>query len=390
MTKAQTSASDTKHTPPDFSSMPQGAFAHPDDCRAVAALEKIPGVTWAMKKLAEYSYDRVTRASLLAKYIKAGPGAYPELERITRDIACSLDVSVPELFVRCNPAPSAFTTGISQPMTVISTGMLDLLDEQEMTALIATQVSHAHCGHLPFLAVSDFMRQAAISLGVAATPLLGPRIALEQWRRKAELSCDRGALLVCENLDTILGMLSKLGGGACRQYGGVSPAAMAGQENIFARSTSGIAAGRLYRASMYLDAESFFAPLRVAEISRWAGSPAHAALTNGDYAAAGAAADREMNSPPLWGEFAAHSATCPACGCLLHAGDESATCGFCEWTAGLKSAAGSAVNIAQQGMNALSQAASVFFDALQEKRGNNDCHNANDASCGKHANKQED
>ena len=137
----------------------------------------------------------------------------------------------------------------------------------------------------------------------------------------------------------------------------------------------GISSGRFARARMYLDTGCYFAPLRAAYISRWAGSPAHTALANGDYVAADAAACQETDSPPLWGEFAPGSATCPVCGCQ-HPTDDSATCGVCEWSEGIRSAANNAVDVAQHGISALAQTASVFVGALQEKRKHSGCCNA--------------
>ena len=51
-------------------------------------------------------------------------------------------------------------------------------------------------------------------LGLATIITQGMEIALYNWYRKSELSCDRAGLLVCEDIDACITTLIKLAGGA--------------------------------------------------------------------------------------------------------------------------------------------------------------------------------
>ena len=51
-------------------------------------------------------------------------------------------------------------------------------------------------------------------LGLATIITSGMEIALYNWYRKSELSCDRAGLLVCEDIDACITTLIKLAGGA--------------------------------------------------------------------------------------------------------------------------------------------------------------------------------
>jgi Zn-dependent protease with chaperone function len=91
------------------------------------------------------------------------------------------------------------------------------LDEPELRVILAQELGHIKCGH-PIL-----NQMAAWAVGVASTigemtfglgNMLGSGLiyAFYEWRRKAELSADRAALLVTDDLNSVMMTMMKLAG----------------------------------------------------------------------------------------------------------------------------------------------------------------------------------
>lgn len=340
----------------DLSGIPRGAFSHVRDQKGLVALTKLPGAGWALRQLIKYSYEKTARVKLLANAVKVGPEAYPELGSHLNRVCTAFAIAVPELFIMPGTDFRAYTTGADNPTIVITSGLLEALNEEEAVCLLAHQVSHLHCSHMPYLMLCEFLRSFSELLGIASAPLLGLRLAVEEWRRSAELSCDRGAALVAGKADTMLGMISKLAG-VTPAFGGVTPAALAEQKSEFAALTEGLSVNRFYRMMMYLEPGHEFAAIRFSELREWSESEQFTDILAGKVPDAGL---DENEAPHLWGEFV-HADVCPSCG-RADFEDEGRIEGL---VAGLKTAASGAVNVATHGVGALNKAFEIFSKVVQ-------------------------
>lgn len=335
-----------------YAGMPSGAFAHPADRRRLRRLKTIPGIEWLTNLLVKHSYERMVRVTLMANAIQVSQQAFPVLDDLL-EVACdSLDVPRPGLFVSRGEAQAVRTTGSERPIIVLSADLLETLSEEEMLCVLSEQVSHIHCGHLWYLMVCDFTRDCYEFLGPAGAPLLGLRLPLEEWRRRAELSCDRGALLVCDDLSMQLGLLAKRAGAGKGRFGDVQIGALLEQEKAFTKDTKGVSLGRLYRSMMYMDPSAPFAALRAGELSRWANGEEYALIRNGEYAEPG-----EPDERPLWGEYV-HSAE------TGHSPVEPVESPADMFIGGLRNAADGAAGIVVQGAGALQSAVEGFLGHL--------------------------
>lgn len=103
-------------------------------------------------------------------------------------------------------AINAMTMGVEEPFIVIYAGLLERMSEEEIFAILAHEVGHIHNQHLLYtMAARTLLMLMATLLG--RTPVGGLintigipiQIALLMWYHKAELSCDRTAVLVTQN-----------------------------------------------------------------------------------------------------------------------------------------------------------------------------------------------
>lgn len=204
-------------TYPDISSQ---AFKHPLDQQAEQTLRSVPGFDLLAKSFSEYLYERPQQILLMGNDLKVGPRQYATLYGIYRQCLRDLDMSPePNLYVSQNPLANAYSLGSEHPYIVFNTALLDLLDEEEIRVILAHELGHLKCDHSILIQMSFWVMGAAnflgdITLGLGKAITTGLVYAFYEWRRKAELSADRGALLVTDDLNLVLRTLMKCAGGS--------------------------------------------------------------------------------------------------------------------------------------------------------------------------------
>lgn len=202
---------------PDISSQ---AFKHPLDQQAEQALRSVPGFDLLAKSFSEYLYERPQQILLMGNDLKVGPRQYATLYGIYRQCLRDLDMSPePNLYVSQNPSANAYSLGSEHPYIVFNTALLDLLDEEEIRVILAHELGHLKCDHSILIQLSFWVMGAAnllgdITLGLGKAITTGLVYAFYEWRRKAELSADRAALLVSDDLNVVLRTLMKCAGGS--------------------------------------------------------------------------------------------------------------------------------------------------------------------------------
>ncbi len=197
-------------------------YVHPADSKALAALKAIPGIDTGLKKLLAVTGESAIRVTFMASAIKVTPKQCPDLYAKLQVACTTLGVDMPELYVQQNPVVNAFTGGVEKPIIVLHSGLIERLNDEETLAVIAHEVGHIHAEHVLYLTAARLMEALA---NVSVARLLpgsdiinflvsaGISSALLAWARRAELSCDRAALLVTQDPHVIGRTMMKLGGG---------------------------------------------------------------------------------------------------------------------------------------------------------------------------------
>jgi Zn-dependent protease with chaperone function len=204
-----------------FAALDKYQYVHPDDRRALAALRAIPGIDTALKKLLEVTGESAIRVIFTASAVKVTPKQCPDLYAKLQIACTTLGVDMPELFVQQSPIPNAFTGGVKRPGIVLYSALLERLTDEEVLAVVSHEVGHIHAEHVLYLTAARLIELAA-NAAILATPLaalikqilsLTMRAALLAWARRAELSCDRAALLVTQDPHVVGRTMMKLAGG---------------------------------------------------------------------------------------------------------------------------------------------------------------------------------
>lgn len=262
-----------------FSDLHKNDYVHPLDKKALAALKAIPGVDSILKKLLAWTGESAIRVSFMASAIKVTPTQCPDLYAKLQ-IACStLGVDMPDMFVQQNPMVNAFTGGVEKPIIVLHSALIERLNDEETLAVIAHEVGHMHAEHVLYLTAARLMEVLAnISVArllpgseiIKLIVSLGISSALLSWARRAELSCDRAALLVVQDPHVIGRTMMKLAGGTFASKIDYDLFLEQGRE--FKKNYDEKALDRFWADTMNAGLSHPFPIWRVAEILEWSDS----------------------------------------------------------------------------------------------------------------------
>lgn len=193
------------------------AWEHPADRGALTALRELRGFDEVLKVIAGVWNERAWRLQFLGGAIRVDHRQYPRVHRIYAEAATSLDVKeLPELYVQNDRTLNAMAVGMKQPFIVVNTGMLEVVDDDELRCLLGHELGHVLSGHAVYrtmiiILTRMVLRFAWFPIGVFA--LYAIIAALFEWWRKAELSADRAGLLACQDPAASLRLSMKLAGG---------------------------------------------------------------------------------------------------------------------------------------------------------------------------------
>jgi Zn-dependent protease with chaperone function len=259
------------------------AYEHPADRAALTALRKVRGFDQMLQWVSGLFGGRSPRLLALASMVRIGPQQFPNLLRLVEDGAAVLDLAdVPEAFVNSDPIPNAMTIGIDKPFLVLSSGLVDLLDEEEMRFVIGHELGHVLSGHSIYRSMLNQL--LAISRVIFFLPLgyLGLRsllMALEEWYRKSEVSCDRAGLLAGQDPDAALRALMKVAGGA--RLAEMDPEAFLEQAREY--DAQGDVRNGVLKLLSLVGQRHPFAVLRAADLRRWIDDGSYQRILGGDY-----------------------------------------------------------------------------------------------------------
>ena len=258
------------------------AYEHPADRAATAALKSIPMLDVVVRKLIEFGYERALRQVLLAGSVKLGSEQLPEAWAAHRAACARLDLpEVPDLYLTQFPITNAAAIGSGRPMVLINSRTVEVLDDEELRTVLGHEAAHVLSDHVMYRTALMIL-VAAGTRGLpmmAGLPLLGVRLALLEWFRAAELSCDRAAALVSRDpLVTSRTLMVIAGGTASRK---LNLDAFLKQAAEYEEWEPGW--DKLSRLRIELAQTHAFPVRRVSELMKWVRSGEYERVMRGEY-----------------------------------------------------------------------------------------------------------
>ncbi|MGP4111681.1 M48 family metallopeptidase [Streptomyces sp. 4N509B] len=288
---------------PDISSR---AYEHPADRSALVALRKLTGFDTVFKTLSAMLPERSLRLLFLSDSVRVSERQFAHLHEMLLDACYILDLKrVPPMYVTQDPKPNAMCIGLDQPIIVVTTGLVELLDEEEMRAVVGHEVGHALSGHAVYRTILLFLTNLAVRVAwipLGSLAIMAIVTALREWFRKSELSADRAGLLVGQDPQASMRGLMKLAGGNHLHEMNV---------DAFLEQADEYEAGGDLRDSVLkilnvLPRSHPFAVVRAAELRRWSTGRDFQRIMDGHYPRRGE--DRDASVSDSFRESAGHYA----------------------------------------------------------------------------------
>ncbi|CAM9584896.1 unnamed protein product, partial [Phaeothamnion confervicola] len=119
-----------------FSGLTPLSFQHPFDLEATTALQRLPGLEIIVRSLLPV-VEQAVYLDNIASGVLVGPDQMSSLHRLLLEACAMLDMEAPELYVRQNPQPNAYTLAVrgKKPFIVLHTSLIDLLDAKELQVM---------------------------------------------------------------------------------------------------------------------------------------------------------------------------------------------------------------------------------------------------------------
>jgi Zn-dependent protease with chaperone function len=232
----------------------------------------------------------------LADNTRLGPTQGQTLFRLVEDVAGTLGLPTPHVFLDTSSGYKPRTMGGANACLVLPSALVDAMPDGPLRSVIAHELGYILCGHSFYkLLAENFNRLSQLANVI---PWVGPilsagfQMVLLDWYRKAALSADRVALLATQDLDTVQQSLLWAAGGASRFGQELSVEGLTSQaaelKEATDRKRSGGVVDRVGSVLSEVVLQQVWnahpwPAVRLREITAWAGSEEYRRLLAGEY-----------------------------------------------------------------------------------------------------------
>lgn len=254
-------------------------FRHPLDLAATNSLKQLPGLDLLIRNLLGPVAEQFFYLENIASSILVGEQQLPQIHNLLLEACRVLDIEPPQLYVRQNPVPNAYTFAMrgKQPFIVMHTSLIELLTPEEIQAVIAHELGHLKCDHGVYLTLANIMVLAAGQLPLGGVITQGLQAQILEWVRCAEFTCDRAALLATQDPKTIMSVMMKLTGGSPSLASQLNLDAFIAQARAY-DEVDKTDMGQLLKQMQTTQLTHPVPVLRAREIDRWASSQSYQSL----------------------------------------------------------------------------------------------------------------
>ena len=187
-------------------------FIHPEDVAALRQLENIPGFPALAKKIMAMGFEQLQYGLNMATAIRLSPTQLPKLYNHLPPICEKLGIPEPEFYLQMDPMPNAWTFGDTKIYITITSGLVEVMSDEELDAIIAHECGHILCRHVLYHNLANYILMGADALGILGSLTAPIQYAILYWSRKSELSSDRCASIITSP-ETVARSMARFSGG---------------------------------------------------------------------------------------------------------------------------------------------------------------------------------
>ena len=325
-----------------FPGLDPAVLQHPYDRAALNALQRVPGLDIIVRKFIELFPERVAYIQNVAQTIRVTKTQCPQLHVQLRESCAILGMSEPELYVAQNPLPNAWTSGHVRPYIILTSGLLDLMNEDEIMAVIAHELGHIKSGHVLYRTMALCITLVLtligdMTLGIGRLVGRSLEATLLEWYRMSEFTGDRAALLVVQDPQVMLSLMMKFAGGSLFQRNQLDPQEFLKQADLYEAVDASLL-DRIYKMLLVMPVTHPLTIVRAREIMNWSESREYKDILDGHYARTSGSKNDKVKTTERNGRGASTSGTKTSTGSSLvkcpHCGREQTNSRFCSLCGG--------------------------------------------------------
>lgn len=168
------------------------------------------------------SHEPIVQQMNMMDCIAVGPDQFPEIFRIAGRCAETLGIGMPRVFISADGEAQAWTLASddTRPSIVLSRLLVSLTQPDELTAIIGRECGHIHNLHSAYNTLAELLSNSTLraAMAAAAPPAAamigvlgaGLKLFMLNWRRAAEITCDRAGAICAGGVHPMIRALAKL------------------------------------------------------------------------------------------------------------------------------------------------------------------------------------
>lgn len=243
-------------------------FIHPEDEAALRQLESIPGLPALLKKFMALGLEQLQYGINMASAIRLSPKQLPELYRHLPPICGKLGIEEPEFYLEMDPVPNAWTFGDTKIYITMTSGLVEMMDDEELDAIIGHECGHILCRHVLYHSLANYILSGADRFGLLGALTTPMQIAILYWYRKSELSCDRCASIITSP-EVLARAMARLAGGPKNITENIDMAEWSRQADEYDRIRTDGLWNKALQVYATMGLSHPFNAVRVREIRKW-------------------------------------------------------------------------------------------------------------------------
>lgn len=150
----------------------------------------------------------------------------------------------------------------------MTSGLVELLDDEELDAVLAHECGHILCRHVLYHSLAEYVLKGIDSMGLLGKLALPFQLALFYWYRKSELSCDRAAAIVTSP-EVVASAMARLSGGPKEITSKINLNEWMRQADIYDQIYNDGAWNKTLQIYVTMARSHPFSAVRVREIMKW-------------------------------------------------------------------------------------------------------------------------
>lgn len=269
-----------------FTKISSKNWEHPADKAALIALKQVPQLNDIIKQALGFVTDKSVRLLYLGSAVRVSSTQFSKIYKLHREACSILDAPyLPELYISQTPILNAGAVGVEKPFVVLTSSMVERLEEDEILAVIGHELGHCLSGHAFYKTLFYILLQLVdvvttqFQIPLAYPVIMAIVAALREWDRKSELSADRASVLVTQKPEAVYSLLMKLAGGTLKGEMDI---------NEFFRQAAdyekdGDVVDSVYKMLNIMWSTHPFPVLRLTELKSWIDCGAYGKVLDGEY-----------------------------------------------------------------------------------------------------------